>query len=457
MPAVEEYGVEPIPDELRTVGWRDLFAINFTFFLNPVMYVLGALAVVAGGLPLWWAIAAMVLGQALAFACLIVVAQAGVDYGLPGQVALRATLGYWGARILSSPYRVVASTYWFAAQSLAGALGLQAVIEAMTGKHVSLVPMALALAAFHATLAILGFDVMRYVLRVVLPVSLVLTGVLVALYLTSDDPRFSPGRVFDSPDQHLTWTGFATFVTVSCGASLTIVTNIADFCRYTPSRRDMRIGLGASSLLAIALTTFVGGYAAAATGDTNPFVAIADLTSIDALLVIVLLAIVVQGIAANITNVYTAGLSLVNSVPRLGRLRATAIVAGAAVALSALPDFVERAQLWITHLGSVAAPLTGVILADYLLLNRTRIDVPALFDPDGRYRYLNGVNAAALGAVAVGVGVYYALPHSWVKVVWGVAVAAVAYIVLRRLEALVRDLAANRSKRLVDEPERSRS
>ena len=68
MPAVEEYGVEPIPAELRTVGWRDLFAINFTFFLNPVMYVLGALAVVDGGLPLWWAVAAMVAGQALAFA-----------------------------------------------------------------------------------------------------------------------------------------------------------------------------------------------------------------------------------------------------------------------------------------------------------------------------------------------------------------------------------------------------
>ena len=90
MPAVEEYGVEPIPAELRTVGWRDLFAINFTFFLNPVMYVLGAFAVVDGGLPLWWAVAAMVAGQALAFALLTVVAQPGVDYGLTGQVAMRS-------------------------------------------------------------------------------------------------------------------------------------------------------------------------------------------------------------------------------------------------------------------------------------------------------------------------------------------------------------------------------
>jgi nucleobase:cation symporter-1, NCS1 family len=90
VPAVEGYGVEPIPEELRTVGWRDLFAITFTFFLNPVMYVLGALAVVDGGLPVWWAVAATVLGQALAFGLLVVVAQPGVDHGLPGQVAMRA-------------------------------------------------------------------------------------------------------------------------------------------------------------------------------------------------------------------------------------------------------------------------------------------------------------------------------------------------------------------------------
>ena len=100
MPAVEEYGVEPIPQELQTAGWRDLFAINFTFFLNPVMYVLGALAVVDGGLPLWWAVLAMVVGQALAYAMLCIVAQPGVDYGLTGPVQMRAHLGYWGSRLL---------------------------------------------------------------------------------------------------------------------------------------------------------------------------------------------------------------------------------------------------------------------------------------------------------------------------------------------------------------------
>ena len=434
MPAVEEYGVEPIPAELRTVGWRDLFAINFTFFLNPVMYILGALAVVDGGLPLPWAIAAAVLGQLIAFGLLVIVAQPGVDHGLPGQVAMRASLGLWGARGLSSPYRMVAATYWFAAQALAGSLGIQAIVVALGGDRPPLVPVALGLAVFHATLAVLGFDVMRYVLRIVLPLSLAFTAVLVGLYLASDDPRFAVSHVFDSPEQQLTWVGFATYVSILCGSSLTLVTNIADLCRYTPTRRDVRIGFIASSVIAVALTTFVGGYAAAATGELNPFIAVAELTDVEQLLVLVLAAIVVQGIAANITNVYTAGMSLVNAVPRLGRLVATILVAAAAITLSAFPEVIEEAERWVSYLGNVAAPLTGVVLADYLVAQRGRIDVPALFEPNGRYRYVRGVNAAAILAVAAGVIAYSLVPDAWVKVLWGLAVSAGVYLALEPVQ-----------------------
>ena len=282
MPEVERYGVEPVPAAERTVGWRDLFAINFTFFLNPVMYVLGALAVTQGGLPLLWAIVAMVLGQALAFAALVVVARPGVDDGLPGQVAMRATFGLLGARVLTSPYRVIAATYWFAAQALTAAFGIQAIVVAMGGGKPPLVPTSLAVAVVQAALAVLGFDVMRWLLRVVLPLSVVSAGVIVGLYLTTDDPAYALDHVVRIPDQQATWVGFATFVTIMCGSSLTLVTNIADLCRYSPSRADMQVGLVSSALLSAVVTTFVGGYAAAASGETNPFVAVSRLTSSDA-------------------------------------------------------------------------------------------------------------------------------------------------------------------------------
>ena len=431
MPQVESYGVEPIPPELRTVRWRDLFAINFTFFLNPVMMVLGALAVLEGGLPLLWAVFAMVLGQALAFAMLVVAARPGVDDGLPGQVAMRGTFGLLGARALTSPYRVVASTYWFAAQALTAAFATQAIAVAMGLSEPPLVATALCFAVVQAGLAALGFDVLRWLLRVVLPLSLIASAVIVALFVSTDDPDYALGRVLESPDQDLTWLGFATFVTVMCGSSLTFVTNIADFCRYTPTRKDMQVGLVSSALLSAAVTTFIGGYAAAASGNTNPFVAAAELASSDVVLVVLFVAVAVQTLAANLTNVYTAGLSLVNTAPRLGRLRATVLVGALAVFVSAFPSFIEEAQEWITHLGNVAAPITGVVLADYLVVQRSGLDVPALFAADGRYRYQRGVSLAAVGAVAVGVAVYYAVPAEVVKVLWGVGAAAVVYLGLR--------------------------
>jgi len=217
-------------------------------------------------------------------------------------------------------------------------------------------------------------------------------------------------------------------VTVTWGAALTNVTNVADFCRYARSRRDMRVGFFAGAVVSAFLTAWVGAYAAVATGEMNPFVAVTDLTGSRPLLAVLLVAIVVQTTSVNIMNIYTAGLSLVNTAPGLGRLRSTTAVGVVAVALAAFPDFVVEAQKWITHLGNVAAPLAGVILADYALLKRTRIDVPALFEPGGRYRYLGGVNPAALAAFGIAVGVYYAVPDALLKAAWGVGTGAVAYL-----------------------------
>ena len=183
MARVEGYGVEPVPARLRTGTWRDLFAINFAFFLNPLMYVLGALAVSAGGLPLWWAVLCLFSAQVVAFLILTVVARVGVDYGIPGQVAVRSVLGYWGARLISSLYRALAAVYWFAGQALAGGLGIQALSNGLFGWHLRLVPIALVCAAVQGVLAVLGFDVLRWVVKVILPLAVVFVAVIVTKFV----------------------------------------------------------------------------------------------------------------------------------------------------------------------------------------------------------------------------------------------------------------------------------
>ena len=430
MPAAEEHGVQPIPAEERTGTWLDLSALLVAFLLNPLMYVLGALAVTAGGLPLWWAVAALTLGQAFAYPLMAIIGRLGVDHGLQGQVGMRAFLGHWGARILSSGYRTIVATYWSAAQAIAAAFGVQALLAGIADVHVRLVPTAVILAAVQVALAILGFDVVRWVTKVVLPLGAVFVVIILTLYFSSDDPRFAVDRAFRSPEQEFNWVGFATFFTLIVGSTFTFVTNVADFTCHTRSRRDAWIGLMVPSVLTTALTTFIGGYAAVATGDGNPFIAAPELTGSTALLVVLLVAILVQSTGVNVLNTYTVGLSLLNTAPRLGRFVATAIGGAAAIGLSALPELVTEAQTWIGHVSNLAFPLTGVILAELLGRMGGTVDVDALYRPEGRYRYTGGVSVAALISIGLGVAAYYAVPDEWVKAFWGVGIAAIVQLAL---------------------------
>ena len=435
MPAIEEIGIQPVPREQRTGGWPDLFAIMFAFAVNPLYFVLGAIAVAEFGLPLWWAVACSVLGVVIGMAILVPLAQIGSDHGIPGQVSLRAFLGTWGARGPSSAYRTIAALYWFAAQAITAAYAIRALLDALAGVHVGIVPIAVALASVQALLAVAGFDVMRYVSKVVLPLGLAFVGVMIGLYLSSDDPRFAVGRVFDSPGQHLRWTPFAAYLTLIAGSTLTFLPSVADITRYTRSRRDVGIGLLASSAVAMLVTSFVGAYAAAATGTSKgSFEVVTTLTASKAILAFVLFVLVIQVISVNIGNAYNVGLSIVNTAPRLGRPLATALGACAGIALAAVPDLVDSAAHWTTRLGNGAAPLAGVVVVEYLIVKRQQLDIPALFDPRGRYRYIGGFNVAAMVSIAVGVVVYSLVPDELVKVAWGWGVSAVAYVLVQPLQ-----------------------
>ena len=45
---VEQFGIEPVPEERKTAGWFDLFSIMFNLLINPGMMLSGGLMVAAG-------------------------------------------------------------------------------------------------------------------------------------------------------------------------------------------------------------------------------------------------------------------------------------------------------------------------------------------------------------------------------------------------------------------------
>jgi NCS1 family nucleobase:cation symporter-1 len=118
------------------------------------------------------------------------------------------------------------------------------------------------------------------------------------------------------------------------------------------------------------------------------------------------------------------------------------IAAGIALVLYPFAPWEGNAASFVGAIGATMGPLLGVILVDCYLVARGEVDVQALYDENGRYRYQGGWNVNALIAVAIGAlfssilpNFSHVLPDWWGVYGWffGVAIAGVAYLLLSKL------------------------
>src|SRR5271154_301779 len=168
---VEQFGIEPVPPELKTVRWHDIFSIIFGLALNPGSILVGGLAVVSG-LSFLGAVGAITSGVLLATIFYTIMATVGVDYGLPGQVSTRMVYGVRGAKWVPSFLRTIASTYWFAYQTVAGSLAVVAILDRWTGTKNSLVAVSVTFAVLQAVGGIIGYGSLKPLSRTRLPVKI---------------------------------------------------------------------------------------------------------------------------------------------------------------------------------------------------------------------------------------------------------------------------------------------
>jgi purine-cytosine permease-like protein len=137
-----------------------------------------------------------------------------------------------------------------------------------------------------------------------------------------------------------------------------------------------------------------GRYGAAATSGkvANVFEVASGITHAWPAFLAFLIDVGLDNWTINVLNLYTGGLSLSNILERLGRFWATLIISVLGVSLSAVPDVVNSYTSYAGLLGNVFAPIGGVLIADYLVMKRDRIDLAALFQRGGIYWYWRGFN-----------------------------------------------------------------
>ncbi|MFE5706798.1 purine-cytosine permease family protein [Rhodococcus koreensis] len=433
--AVEQHGVEPVPESERTVGAADLFQILINVMINPALILIGGFGVVAG-LSFWAAIAAEVLGVFIAFTTYTIMATVGVDYGIPGIVSTRAFVGIAASRWVVSTIRAVSSAFWFAFQTIAASMGIVAVLKQLFHVNTSLILVSVLFAILQAIVALFGYDSLKWLSKSVFPVKVLVLGYLMYVMMTHHAPDRGVADVFAwNGTEGWNWPVFSIWVGATVAAWFTQVTDAADYCRYCSSRRSMWTATMSAALVGIFCAAFFGAYAAAASGATqaNPFVYIPDLGIGSTTLILVLIVLVLDNWTINVLNIYTGGLALANLTVKLGRFWSTLTVAIVGTVLSVLPALVDDFSEVMDTIGSIYAPIVGVIVADYIWVKKWHIDIPALYEPHGPYQYYRGFNLIASAWVIIGLIIYFPLPATVLPTVVVAVVAGVGYVATVRL------------------------
>ena len=120
-------------------------------------------------------------------------------------------------------------------------------------------------------------------------------------------------------------------------------------------------------------------------------------------LIVLLIATLNVNIGANVVSPSN---DFSNLAPRLISFRTGGLITGV-LGLAIMPWKLMASSHnylgWLVEYSGLLGPVAGIMVADYFLIRRTRLDVNALYQRGGIYEFRNGFNGAAIIALAVGV------------------------------------------------------
>ena len=152
----------------------------------------------------------------------------------------------------------------------------------------------------------------------------------------------------------------------------------------------------------------LGHTATLVTGETDPGMLILRLMGQIGLALPALLMVVLSTITTGFPDVYSAACSMLNISARFSA-RTILWAAGLLSVGVALVFPMDKYEHFLLFIGAMFVPLFGVVLTDYFLIRRRRLQVEELYKIGGAYWYRGGVNFRAIFSWGIGFIVYEAI------------------------------------------------
>ena len=410
-------------------------------------------------------VVAIGLGSLVIYALMNLVGYAGVKTGVPYPVLARASFGVWGAN-LPALVRAVVACFWYGAQTAAA-----------SGAIVALLTRTDSFMEFHKTTHFLGHSGLEFICFVVvwaLQLLIIQNGMetvrkvqdwagpavwvamlVLAIGLCVKAGGFSfdhgiPQAVLleKTKDAGVSGEPGSFWALMAVGATwvtyfAALYLNFCDFSRYAVNKDAVRKGNLWGLPINLILFSLVAGITTIAAfkvyGEVllHPEQISAKFDSwFLAALAALTFAVATLGINV-VANFVSPAFDFANVFPKqIDFKKGGYIAAGIALVLYPFAPWEGNAAAFVGGIGATMGPLLGVILVDYYLIAKGEIDVQALYQENGRYRYQGGWNVHAL--IATGVGALFSsilpnfttmLPSWWGLYGWffGVAIGGGVY------------------------------
>jgi purine-cytosine permease-like protein len=266
-----------------------------------------------------------------------------------------------------------------------------------------------AVSVLQVVIGLYGFYAIRTFEKYTVPVT-VIVMVLMSIGAWAQPGVVNWGLVSPLPADARLAMATLLMTAIGVGWGISWVTWAADYSRFVPRTVSTKSVFWYSYIGMFVPTVWLailGATLASVTLDTDPAKMVSAVFGGLASLLVLLL--VLHGpIATNIINVYSAALAALSMGVRLSRNVVAWFVgiAGYVVTVYFIfaPSFAKAFDNWMIGLLLWMSPWAGVILADFFLLRRGRIDVAALYDEPETSAYgdinWGGIIAFVVGLVA---------------------------------------------------------
>jgi nucleobase:cation symporter-1, NCS1 family len=408
----------PTNVERRTWGTYHLAALWVGLSIVITTYTLAS-GLIAAGMTWWQGLLTVSLGNLIVLVPILLNSHPGTKYGIPFPVLVRSSFGIRGANVAAMARALVACG-WFGIQTWIGALAVDTLMTTLTSGWADITGhKAIAFAVFWAiqvAIILRGIEGIRLLESWAAPL---LLGSSVALLIWGFGVG---GNVFSASSKLITdhqsfWSLFGPGLAANVGYWITLSMNIPDFTRYARDQRSQVVGQSIAMPLTMTGFSFIGIAVTSATvviyGEAiwDPVTLVARLLDgLPILLALAMVMVVIAQISTNMAaNVVSPSFDFSNLAPRQISFRTGGLIT-AFIGIVSFPwklyeDVGAYIFTWLVGYGSLLASFLAVMVFDYWMLRRARLDLPLLYEPSERspYWYSGGYNWRALVAVAAGV------------------------------------------------------